>query len=588
MTYAYIDIEANGLYREASEIHMVYVYVNGEMLLRMSPEGLHRTLKGCVLVGHNIVGFDLPVLEKLWGFKWTGEVYDTFLASQLAYPDFKLFGRHTFPGLVTDNKLKLSHSLKAWGYRLRDHKGDYEGPWEDPSPEELEAMAEYCKQDVLLTAKVHQWLMDSNRISQQSLELEQKVKKIIWQQEQTGVLFDTEKAFKLYQRLSSRRRELDEQLKELFGPVFKPNGKPFVPKRDNSKMRYKAGCACQKVVWEDFNPSSRQHIAYWFRKKYNWKPSLRTENGAPKVDEAVLKSLEYPEAKLLAESLMLDKRIGQLMDGKNSWLNTVEPDGRIRGQVRTLGCVTGRMSHNKPNLAQVPAVYAPYGKECRELFTVPRGYKLVGADASGLELRCLAHYTYPFDEGEYAKQILEGDIHSFNQQLAGLPTRASSKTAIYALIYGCGDARLGEAAGKGAKEGREIRRRLAGDSSGLGRLQQAITAKVASSGALRGADKRLLPIRSDHSALNTLLQSAGAVIMKLALVCCDELFRSEDIEAKFVVNCHDEFQCEVREDQAERAGQLMVKSMNMAGDTLGWRIRIDREYKVGRNWAETH
>ena len=597
MNYAYIDIEADGLYREASKIHMCYVSFDGASCLNfMKDSKATHTLEDLkywddgerVLVGHNIVGYDLPVLEKLWGFKWTGPIYDTFLASQLAYPDFKLFGRHTFPGNVEDNRLKLSHGLKAWGYRMRDHKGDYDGPWEDPSPEQLEDMAEYCKQDVLLTAKVHKFLVESKRVSQQSLDLEQKVKRIIWQQEQTGVLLDTEKAFSLYQTLNERRRELNGQLKDLFGPVFKAKGKVFIPKRDNAKMCYKAGCACQKVEWEDFNPSSRQHIAYWFKKKYRWKPKVLTEHGAPKVDETVLKSLEYPEAKLLAESLMLDKRIGQLMEGTNSWLNMVAPDGRIRGSVRTLGCVTGRMSHNRPNLAQVPAVYAPYGRECRELFRVPEGYKLVGADASGLELRCLAHYMYPYDGGEYAKQIQAADIHCFNQKAAGLDTRDRAKTFMYAFIYGAGDERIGQIVGGGAKEGRNLKRRFLSNTPALAKLREAIASRLATSSALRGVDGRLLEIRSAHSSLNVLLQSSGAILLKQALVHCEELFRAEGLDAKFVLNVHDEWQVEALEEHADRAGKLMVKAMNMAGRTLGWRIQIDGEYKVGRSWAETH
>src|SRR5690606_31621074 len=185
--------------------------------------------------------------------------------------------------------------------------------------------------------------------------------------------------------------------------------------------------------------NSRTHIYKRLKDKYNWKPKEFTEKGTPKVSEEVLESLPYPEAELLNEYLMIQKRISQLAEGHSAWLKMVRPDGRIYGSVITNGAVTGRMTHNSPNLAQVPAVNVPYGKECRSLFTVPDDRVLVGADASGLELRCLAHYMARFDKGAYARELLEGDIHTANQKAAGLPTRDNAKTFIYAFLYGAGD-----------------------------------------------------------------------------------------------------------------------------------------------------
>ena len=145
---------------------------------------------------------------------------------------------------------------------------------------------------------------------------------------------------------------------------------------------------------------------------------------------------------------MLQKRLGMLADGNNAWLKLVDDDGKLRHTINTLGTVTGRASSFGPNLQQVPAVRAAFGKECRELFTVPDGYQLCGADLSGIELRCLAHMLQ--DGGQYADIIMQGDIHQANADMAGI-SRDQAKTMIYALCYNAGDARLGEILGQRRK-----------------------------------------------------------------------------------------------------------------------------------------
>jgi DNA polymerase I-like protein with 3'-5' exonuclease and polymerase domains len=204
----------------------------------------------------------------------------------------------------------------------------------------------------------------------------------------------------------------------------------------------------------EFNPGSRNHIAYWLKRKYNWEPLVYTDSGEPQLDEDVLKSLPYPEASFLLEYFLVDKRLGQIAEGEQAWLKCVDADGRIHGYINGNGAVTSRMSHSKPNLAQVPRVGSPYGQECRSLFTAQFGWNLVGIDASGLELRMLAHYLARYDGGEYVKAILEGDIHSFNMNALGLTDRNKSKTFIYAWLYGAGDEKLGLITDTGPKVGR--------------------------------------------------------------------------------------------------------------------------------------
>ena len=277
---------------------------------------------------------------------------------------------------------------------------------------------------------------------------------------------------------------------------------------------------------------------------------------------------------------MLQKRYAQV----TSWLNALSDDGRIRGYVNPCGTVTGRMTHSKPNLAQVPAVYSPYGKECRELFTVPKRYKLVGMDASGLELRMLAHYM---NDNDYTYEVLNGDIHTANQRAAGLESRDKAKTFIYAFLYGAGDGKIGEIVGGTARQGAVLKENFLNNTPALAALRSRVTT-AAGKGYLKGLDGRRIKVRSEHSALNTLLQGAGAVVMKQALVHLEDYANAEGIDYHFIGNIHDEIQTEVREDQATRFGELAVQAVIDTTESLNLRCPLDAEYKIGSNWADTH
>jgi DNA polymerase-1 len=293
----------------------------------------------------------------------------------------------------------------------------------------------------------------------------------------------------------------------------------------------------------------------------------------------------------LLSYLLVQKRLGQLAEGQQAWLK-LQKNGVIHGSVNTNGAVTGRCTHSNPNVAQVPSVRADYGSECRELFTVRNGYKLVGCDASGLELRMLAHYMAFYDGGQYAKIVTEGDVHTVNQQAAGLETRDQAKTFIYALLYGAGDEKIGNIAGGNAQLGQKLKRKFFSSLPALARLQADVQRKVKHGGELKGLDGRILPIRSSHAALNMLLQSAGAVCMKVALIQQFHLMNGlrwqHGREYAFVANIHDEFQAEVTPDKAETFGKLAVESIQHAGKQLKLNVPLDGEYKIGNNWAETH
>jgi DNA polymerase I-like protein with 3'-5' exonuclease and polymerase domains len=233
----------------------------------------------------------------------------------------------------------------------------------------------------------------------------------------------------------------------------------------------------------------------------------------------------------------------------------------------------------------VPSVRSPYGGECRELFTAPEGKVLVGCDASGLELRCLAHYLFPWDDGKYAKTILEGDIHTANQKAAGLDTRDQAKTFIYATLYGAGDAKIGSIVGGSSKDGKRLKANFKKNLPAYSHLVKAVEAKVTSVGSLNGLDGRKLPCRSAHSALNLLLQSAGAVIMKQALV---NFVGKAKKDYELHANVHDEVQFSCEAEEADTLGNEFVSAIRQAGDDLNFNCPLDGEYQVGNNWKETH
>jgi DNA polymerase I-like protein with 3'-5' exonuclease and polymerase domains len=330
----------------------------------------------------------------------------------------------------------------------------------------------------------------------------------------------------------------------------------------------------------EFNLGSRQQIGEYLI-DFGWQPKRFTPTGQPIVDEGTLSKISHiKEAQLIAEYLLIQKRVGQI----ESWIDALKDDNRVHGAVMSTGAITGRMAHRNPNMAQVPAVYSPYGKECRSCWTVPEGYKLVGIDASGLELRMLAHYM---SDEEYINEIINGDIHTTNQQFAGLESRDEAKTFIYALIYGAGDEKIGSIINGNRADGKRLREQFLTSLPALKSLKTRVE-RAAQKGFLKGLDGRKIFLRHQHAALNTLLQGGGAIVMKKALNILHDRLKTCTIDFKFVANIHDEWQIEARECQANRVGQLAVRSIRDAGEYYKMRCPLDGEFKVGGNWSETH
>lgn len=599
------DIETNGLLEETTKIHSLVIYdTNSQETYSCSnhsgympiDEGLKKLENAEEIAGHNIIKFDIPVIQKIYpSFNPKGKLFDTLLMSKLVYPDVGIMDdinirKFKYPASVKqkNGKRKMirgSYALFAWGYRLQEYKGDYceeDDCWVEWSVD----MQRYCEQDVVVTAKLLERIRKHD-IPESTIELEHKFAQILFLQEQRGVYFDKEKAINLAGKLIEDKERIERELKSAFPNEVKEE--TFIPKANNKTRGYIKGVPFTKKTLVEFNPSSRQMIANGLIRKYGWKPVKRSETGLPVIDEEVLETLDYAEAPLLKEYFLITKTLGQLADGKNAWLKMIAKDGAIHGHVDTIGAVTCRCTHNSPNLAQVPAVGGFMGKECRELFIAREGYKLVGCDASGLELRCLAHYM---NDSDYTNEILNGDIHTKNQQMAGLKTRAEAKRFIYAFNYGGGDELIGSIVGGTKEDGKKIRKKFLKGLPKLNLLINGVKAKIREKGYLKGIDKRTLKVREQYKGLNVLLQSAGAIVMKKALcILYDDCLNKGWQYGKdfaFVLNVHDEYQAEVKPEFVDEYKILAVEAIKKAGEALGFRCPLDGEAKVGNSWYDTH
>jgi len=503
------------------------------------------------IIGHNLIGFDAPVLRTVWNIGIPkSKAVDTLILSRLLNP-------------VIDG----GHSLKAWGQRLQDLKIEFS--FEDFDNGLTPEMQEYCIQDVKLTRTLYlhlQKALGEWKQADQSVLLEHSIAVICNRQERTGFKLDVDSAYTLRATFADRMGDIEDDVQSVFPPVVEERWSEKTGKRLKDKVTV-------------FNLASRKQIAERLMDK-GWKPTKHTEKGQAIVDEGTLEGIDIPEAQLIAEYLMLQKRVGMI----DSWLKHVdETTNRVHGGIITNGTITGRMTHRNPNLGQVPSVNKPYGQEIRSLWTVDDGNLLVGTDLSGIELRCLAHYMQ--DEA-WQEELLNGDIHQKNADAAGI-SRPQAKTLIYATLYGAGPAKIGSIVDGGAKEGQEILERFYRNTPALSRLMEKVK-KVAAKGYVPGLDGRRILVRSEHAALNSLLQGCGAIIAKQWCIEAHKTFKKQGLSVQQVAFVHDEIQIESASKDAERVGNIMVESAATAGQVLSFRCPVDAESKIGKNWFETH
>ena len=585
-----LDLETNGfLDKKDLVIHCIVIKdIDTSEVYSYNPNTLNDALqllnKAEVLIGHNITGFDLRVLKQVLNYNFKGKAFDTLLCSRLIWTN-RLELDYKYKEMPP--KLYGRHSLEAWGYRLGLRKGDYQE--HSTFDEYNQDMLEYCQRDVEVTDLLFNEILRTN-YSEDAIELEHKFAFWIQKQEEQGIDFDERSAETLHSILTKRRLELETQLSLVFSSWKKSLGfKTY--KRDNKKRGIKAGVPVEQFKTEIFNPNSRDHIADRFQKVLGWKPKHFTATGKPEINEKILKSLPYPEAKTLAEYLMIQKRISQLSDGDQAYLKLIKK-GKIYGKVITNGAISGRCTHHHPNLAQCVSNNSAFGKEFRALFTSSPSMVMCGIDFSGLELRVLGHYLNVYDTGDFSQKLLEDDIHTINQKALGLSTRAKAKTFIYAYIYGAGNQKLSEILSVNLDEAKRIRKKFETVLPALQNLTTSARHKFKSFGYVLGLDKRKLIPRADYSVLNTLIQSAGALLVKQGTIILNEDLHKEGLvwgkDYAMVLHVHDEMQFIVKEEKINLFKLVAKRLFKKTKDHFNFNCELDGEIKVGNNWSETH
>lgn len=554
-------------------------------------------------VGHYIQGFDEPALAKFYGLPReydAARVFDTKVAAAVLWPDEhmkamdyirKAQGRSNgMPG-----NLYGRHSLEAWGFRLKVHKSDFgkQTDWKALSPE----MLRYCVQDTRVTADLFAMLqgqVTKCRASLETLSIENEFAARIQEQQLAGFRFDLPAAQDLSVALIVRRAQLMDEISKSIPPFI---DEYVTPKKKLKRFR--------KTL---FNPGSHQHVARHLKERLGWEPEEFTPTGIPQVTDVILDKLDYPSIEGLREFFKLQKILGMLSEGDSAWLKLVKDDGRLHGYVGHNSAVTGRCTHSKPNVTQVPRIKSVkvdgkktvvkgwkggFGHECRSLFVTRPGWKLVGCDAAGLELRMLAHFLAKHDGGEYVKTVTTGDVHTANMLAAGLNDRDQAKTFIYAFLYGAGNGKLGKVLKRSTEQAKKTRAQFLKNLPALRKLLVEVQSAAAQNKVLRIPSGRLLHVRSEHGALNLLFQGTGALVMKVACILAHRAVQ-QDLGLKLYENyaqvhmAHDEFQFETEEPYAEAVGKCLQESIRKAGEYLGLRCPLDGTYTVGNTWAETH
>jgi len=505
-----------------------------------------------VLVGHNIYGYDLPILVRLLGLPLPRLVVDTLIVSRLMFPD------------RNDHKLG-GNSLENWGKFLKFPKMDYTGDWSNYTEE----MGRYCLNDVILSEHIYEYQLPFIITNKALVKFEHQVTHVLFKQVETGFGYNLKLGDDLLESLILEKVEIEDNMREVF------------PDKIHVRYSEKTGKPLKNKI-EVFNPGSRVQIAERLEEKYGW-VAPTTDKGNPKVDEEVLSKLKYDEAKTLVKYFDIVKLISQVEDWNLRAF--ASRDHRIHGSINPQGAATGRCTHSQPNVAQVSS-----DPRVRSLwFPDIDGYVQVGSDLKGLELRMLAHYMAKYDSGNYASVLINGDIHSHNQEAAGLLNRDLAKSFIYAYLYGASNVKLSKVLGCSAANAEKLRKKFQKEIPALSKVQEQVRYQFLKYGSVELPDGRSIPVRKEHAALNTLLQGAGAIVSKLWMVIADE-----QLSAKYgnkvyqMAYVHDEIQYAAPKDIADDVGMIIKDSANKAGVRLNLNIPIDAEYTIGLNWNDTH
>jgi len=592
----FVDIEANGL--TPTKIWCVSIKADGVMRtydyahLQEAKERLEG--RETMYVFHNGISYDLPVLKKLLGVEIPlNQVCDTMVLSRL---------------LRCDRPHK--HSLEAWGERLGLEKVP-DLDWNVYS----RGMLGRCERDVEITEALYHHLQKEMGTWdwEEAVRLEYKTAYWHAKQEENGVGFDIEAAKKLAAHL---RRELDTTvaaLKSKMPFTMSHSDRPVLPFKIDGGLKAiparrfdNPSCIWGPYTNVDFsepNPNSDPQIKSllsslgWVPEEWNYKKDPKTkkplrplQKSSPKITSDSLVPLGDVGA-LIIKRGMLQHRfsiLDNLEDDTKGLISNVRVDGRVVAGGIPMGTPTSRYIHS--GVVNIPKAkdHIPYGKELRSLFIAEEGHVLIGSDAKGLESRCEAHYTFPYDGGEYARELLEGDIHQKNADIWGV-LRDIAKNGKYCLSYGGQAAKLASTLHVRPSLGTEYFDAFWDGNIALKRLKKDVE-RALHKGYLRGLDGRKLYVRSPHSALNMLFQSAGSIIVKTATCLMNEQLTSSHLPYKQVIHMHDEVVFEVKDDAAliKEVVDVIDLCWKEAGTMLRVNVPILGDTNIGHSWADVH
>lgn len=614
-----------------------------------------------VFIGHNILAYDLYWINKLMELNiHYKSVIDTLVLSRLFRPVSPPFG------VSCPDDRRGGHSLEAWGERLGFPKFEFDD-WSKFSEEQME----YCDRDVDVLQAVYFHLIDkeSEGFSQESIRLEHKVAWLLAQQERNGFYLDKREAKSLYEDTTLLLEEMKEKLLKLFPPVkvlksiyqvkYKKDGEIHsVSKRILQQHKDDPSLDIEEVIpneeyklfkYKTFNPQSSKQIGERLL-SLGWEPQKRTPKGAPATDKATLfdaietlldKNASLESLRCLSEYNIVADRQGKA----EKWLSLVEEDGRVHGRINPIGAGTHRCSHYNDNMANIAKVIydsegkplkgleGKFGWESRACWSVPSKEKvLVGADASGIQLRALAHYM---NDPVYTKKLVSDDIHVVHQKAAGLPDRPTAKTFIYAWLLGAGDEKIGSIVGipdknsterqhlwsfslkerrygqtlresiinklrrQGRKvteeavllniQGYKVKQQFLNRTPALKRLKTKEIPLATKKGYLKGLDGRKLWIPNEHLAMSLYLQGFEAVVMKAAMCVYSDILEAKKIPFKQVNFVHDEWCIETYEAYGDLVGRACVKAIEYVGEKVfNVNCPLTGSYAVGKCWAEVH
>lgn len=595
------DIETDGL--DPTRVWCIATKEVGGEARFFGPDELRQGVaylrEATALIAHNALGFDLPVLERLLGFKAHCQVYDSLVISRLWWPHIARPDREN----VAKNRLAKEyvgkHSLAAWGARLGAAKGSFKSSGDQAFAAYSEEMREYCEQDVRVLDTLWSTKIVPAGIPSEAVRLEQEFAGIVGKIMKSGIPFDRFGGYELEKRLVLEEARLTGELQAMIPPkVEEMKGVQFYTDPLGNEYRTKTAAPASlrkhltpgplktKVI--PFNPRSKEQVLAVLDERHGWKPKEKTKTGQPQLGAAQLSKLDFPEARLLTAREILADRLEKLSTGEHPYLSAVAEDGRIHCYINHNGTETMRCTHSRPNLGQVPRVKSPWGKELRSLFLAPKGWSFLGCDAKGLEVRCLAHHL---NSKVFNDVVLEGDIHALNMEALGFTDRDRTKTWFYAFMYGAGDGKLGKISGGGRAEGAAQRAQFLARIPGFRALIDRITHQ-ARTGYLKAIDGRRIPAPEEYTALNRQLQTDGAVYMKAATCRVVQALTEQGYvwgpDYEIVHSVHDELQILVPTELAPTLSPIVAQAFRDAGEYQGFRIPMDGDAKFGPSWATTH